>query len=272
LLQQFQKNIFVHVSGFISSAQGCCSLIMPVCPHPSNNNAVLCIDLLKPIDKFEDNNVESLKQALFVKSTSSGQSGDSRTRTIAPRIYNIAVNKCPFVAPIKTLTIARANELGIDINLATEHYKRLIQLPFLAQLCSDVYTQSTTRTIPTNVDERLYTSDFPSSADTKLMKSVRETTPEQLSVYVKQFESDVLNQLLFRYRARNFPGLLDEQEMKLWQQHVEDRLTRGNKVECLSLDEYLISIDELSHEYQQHPDKMKILQSLRQYAQQISSM
>ncbi|MFT6268207.1 MAG: exodeoxyribonuclease-1 [Alphaproteobacteria bacterium] len=270
MLQQFQNNIFVHISGFIASSQGCCSLIMPVCLHPSNKNAVLCIDLLKPIDLFEENNIQKLQHGLFAKT--SLDEGNAHPSAESPRIYNIAVNKCPFVAPIKTLSAARTIELGINLSIATQHYKRLAQLPFLKELCTNVYTQDEAKPVPNNIDEQLYTSGFPSPADTHLMDTVRQALPEQLTIYSGKFESELLNKLLFRYRARNYPSLLDEQEMKLWQQHVEDRLTLGGKTSCLSLEEYLLSIDELSQEYQQHTEKMKILQALKHYAQQLTGM
>jgi exonuclease I len=57
-----------------------------------------------------------------------------------------------------------------------------------------------------------------------------------------------------------------------WQQHVEERLTQGGKTSCLSVEEFLLSIDELSREYQQHTEKMKVLQSLKRYAQQLTGM
>ncbi|MFT4655110.1 MAG: exodeoxyribonuclease-1 [Patiriisocius sp.] len=270
MLQQFQKNIFVYISGFIASSKGCCSLIMPVCPHPTNKNAVLCIDLLKPIDLFEKNHLQNLQQALFIKP--SLNEGDTHSNSKSPGVYNIAVNKCPFVAPIKTLSTDRAAELGINLSIAFEHYKRLAQLPFLTQLCTNVYSLHETKPVPNNIDEQLYTSEFPSPADNHLMEKVRLALPEQLTIYSGKFESELLNKLLFRYRARNHPGLLEEQEMIRWQQHVEERLTQGGKTSCLSVEEFLLSIDELSREYQQHTEKMKVLQSLKRYAQQLTGM
>jgi exodeoxyribonuclease-1 len=275
MLQQFQKNIFVHVSGFISSAQGCCSIIMPVCSHPHNKNAVICIDLLKPINLFEENDPQQLQQALFTQTLVSDSSSPTtlvNAVAISPRLYNIAINKCPFVAPIKTLSGERAAQLGIDVDLAIKHYKRLANLPHLKDLCTGVYAQADVKLMPENIDEQLYASDFPSPADTRLKDVVRQQLPEQLAASSGKFESALLNKLLFRYRARNYPNLLDEIEITRWQQHVQERLTQGNKKSCLSLQEFFESIDELSQEYQQYPEKMKILQSLQRYAQQLTGI
>lgn len=268
MLQQFQKNIFVYISAFIPSSNGCCSIIMPICAHPTNKNAVLCIDVCKPITLFEQNDVEQLQQALFSKSSP----GNDQSNNQHPRIYTIAANKCPFVAPIKTLSESRAVQLGIDIKTAIASYKRLAQLPFLQTLCLNVYANGAPKPIPDNIDEQLYTSGFPSSADSELMNVIRQQVPEQLTVYANRFESELLNKLFFRYRARNYPHVLDEQEMHRWQQHVENRLTQNNKNSCLSLEEFTLSIDELSKGYQQHPQKMRVLESLQRYAQQLTGM
>lgn len=270
MLQQFQKNIFVHVSAYISSLQGCCSIIMPVCSHPTNKNAVICVDLLKPVVLFEKNDPQKLHDALYLKTSTLEQ--NTQKTDDRPKIYNIAVNKCPFVAPIKTLSTTRASELGIDMALAVANYKRVMVLPHLQTLCTSVYANAVDRPIPTNIDEQLYTSDFPSPADTALKDKIRQAMPEQLAVYSGKFESELLNKLLFRYRARNYPNLLDEREISTWQQHVENRLTENNKTSCLSLQEYYLIIDELTQEYQQYPQKLKILQSLQHYAQQITGM
>jgi exodeoxyribonuclease-1 len=263
MLQQFQSNIFIYVGGFIPSEQGCCTIIMPVCAHPENQNSMLCIDLLKPVTEFEKNDHKHLKQIIFE---------NTLERSGKPGLLNIAINKSPFVAPIKTLSQERAKLLKIDLNMAINNYKRLANLHFLRELCQSVYCRDQARTIPDNIDEQLYTSEFPSTADITLMATVRHEVPEQIAAHSEKFESKLLNQLLFQYRARNYPSLLDEQEMNRWQQHIAFRLSQGNKKASLSLDEYFLSIEELSQQYQQYPDKMKILQSLKRYANELAGL
>lgn len=270
MLLNFQQNMFVYVNGFVSSLQGCCTIIMPVCMHPTNKNAVLCIDLLNSIDVFKSDDSERLAQALFQKRdavvTNQELTQDS------PRVYSISMNKCPFVAPIKTLGEKRAVNLNIDIEAAKTAFEELIKVPHLAQLCARVFSPREPITIPDNIDEQLYTSGFVSAADKNLMEAVRYAQPEKLCAYTGKFESDVINQVLFRYRARNYPNLLDEAEMQQWQRHVEDRLTRDNKKECLSLAEFMHTIDSLGQQYEQYPDKTKILRSLRHYAEHVAGM
>ncbi len=264
MLQQFRQNIFVYISGFISSEQGCCTLIMPVCTHPTNSNGIICIDLLKPIEKFEGNDAHAIQDVLFTKSKNETQQNER------PGLFSISVNKCPFIAPIKTLSDERANTLNIDVSLAIKHFKALVQLPFLSELCQQIMLPSEPTNTPDNVDERLYLSEFPSPADVTKMRNLREALPEQLAAYTDSFESPELNKLLVRYRARNYPQFLDEHEIHLWQQHLIQRFTSNRKKACLSLTEYYLCIDELSAGYQNHPEKLNLLRVLRTYAQQIS--
>lgn len=261
MLQQFQSNIFIYVGGFIGSEQGCCTIIMPVCAHPENQNAILCIDLLRPITEFSKNESTQLKALLF-------DSGIAHSNK--PGLLNIAVNKSPFVAPIKTLSEERANALNIDVEMAINNFKVLAKSASLVDLCQSVFTSTGSQIRPENIDEQLYTSDFPSPADMKLMETVRHEVPEQLAAHTEQFESKLLNSLLFQYRARNYPHLLDEQEMFRWQQHIAFRMTQSKKKACLSLDEYFSAIEELNQQYQQYPDKVKILESLKRYADELA--
>ncbi|MCS5961329.1 hypothetical protein LNP74_26725 [Klebsiella pneumoniae subsp. pneumoniae] len=62
-----------------------------------------------------------------------------------------------------------------------------------------------------NVDAQLYNGFF-SDADRAAMKIVLETEPRNLPALDITFADKRIERLLFNYRARNFPGTLDEHE------------------------------------------------------------
>jgi exodeoxyribonuclease-1 len=275
MLQQFQSNVFVHISGFFNSQQGCCSLIMPVCEHPSNPNAVLCIDLSKPIALFtqtyNNDNVQMLCEALFARSEKNTATNDTQKHTnIRPGLMSVSANKCPFIAPIKTLSQTRANDLGIDIGACIAHYEVLKSIPDLKDLCRDVFVQQKTDSQIENIDERLYDLPFPSAQDAKQMANIRSQLPEQLAGFQGSLSTKALNELLFRYRARNYPHLLDESELIAWQDHLLARMNTPKKKGCLSMSEFIAQVDQLSTELANYPEKLKVLNALRNYANQIS--
>jgi exodeoxyribonuclease-1 len=78
-----------------------------------------------------------------------------------------------------------------------------------------------------------------------------------------------LRALLFRYRARNFPNTLTADEMTRWQRHRHARLTDASSNGSITLDTYLVKLEQLAHEYSDNPDKQAILRALYQYAENL---
>ncbi|MDT0594194.1 exodeoxyribonuclease I [Glaciecola petra] len=264
-LQRYQQTILVYVSGYISAKSGCCTLIMPICPHPKNKNATLCIDLNRPIDAFLANDAETLSQLLFHKS----EQVNTEKR---PSIYSVAANKCPFVAPLNTLNPQQSEIFKLDIEACKQNFEMLQNASNLVSLCQQVFNVNIEKETNNNVDQGLYTTSFPQPADTNLMKTVRHTEPEQLIALQGKFENEIYNKILFRYRARHFPHLLAMDEIDKWQQHLQFRFSVGKKEECLSLEEYLNSIEELMAQYQQNPKKIGLLNKLKRYAMHVTGI
>jgi exonuclease I len=69
-----------------------------------------------------------------------------------------------------------------------------------------------------NVDAQLYNGFF-SDADRAAMNIVLETEPRNLPALDITFADKRIEKLMFNYRARNFPGTLDEDEQQRWLQH-----------------------------------------------------
>lgn len=259
-LQRFQQTILVYISAYINADQGCCTLVMPVCPHPNNKNAVLCVDLNSNIDELMQDDPTALSTALFTK---------AKDDTKAPRIFSISVNKCPFVAPFNTLSTEKAESLSINIERCKHNYSQLKNKHDLHKLCQQVFTLQKTDDAQPNIDQSLYTIGFPSPADKTMMTKIRESSAENLVSFQGRFENRVYNDMLFRYRARNFPHLLEQHEINVWQEHLQHRFTLANKTECLSIQEYMNEIEELAIQYAQNPQKSALLTTLKRYGQAL---
>ena len=82
----------------------------------------------------------------------------------------------------------------------------------------------------TDVDAALY-SGFPSFTDKQKVKRVSITDPQALAQAVfdgrVHFDDVRLNEMLFRYRARNWPETLNESEREQWHALREARLVNG---------------------------------------------
>jgi exodeoxyribonuclease-1 len=79
---------------------------------------------------------------------------------------------------------------------------------------------------PRDVDEDLY-GGFVGNADRAQLQRLRRLAPSELAARRPAFEDPRLEELLFRYRARNFPETLGEDERARWAEHCAQRLHGG---------------------------------------------
>ena len=76
-------------------------------------------------------------------------------------------------------------------------------------------------------------------------------------------------ELLFRYRARNWPETLDAEETARWQAFCTARLTRHTALTKLTLDDYFARITELRSEPAAQ-DKLALLDQLQVWGEQLT--
>jgi exodeoxyribonuclease-1 len=73
-------------------------------------------------------------------------------------------------------------------------------------------------------EQQLY-SGFLGDRDRRLCEQVRMADPAQLAQGHWPFDDERLPELLFRYRARNFPDTLDPEEQARWKLFCQQRLS-----------------------------------------------
>ncbi len=139
----------------------------------------------------------------------------------------------------------------------------------LQGLWKAVYTRPAPDRAP-DVDEDLY-GGFIGQGDRRTLDRLRALSPAQLADKAAgqrlAFEDARLEELLFRFRARNFPDTLQGDEPERWRQHCVNRLHDGAGG-GLSLAQFFERIDALSEaadERGQH-----ILGELYDWAEQIA--
>lgn len=107
------------------------------------------------------------------------------------------------------------------------------------------------------------------------MERLRGLSPEALAERVAQgkvaFEDRRLEELLFRYRARNWPDLLSDDEQARWEKHCADRLHLGAGG-AQTLAEFFDRIDALAETAEANDDEraQEILAALYDWAEQIA--
>jgi len=250
----------VHTSSKISSVHGCTSWFAPISYHPVNKNAVICIDLARDIEPLLTLTSEEIKARLY-----------TRHDDLAPDekpipVKLIHINKCPVVTPAKTLLPENAQRLSIPREHCLENLSLLKQHAELRDKLSDVFVSEAFDNADTDAEQALYGGNFFSHSDKAQMDILRGLSPEQLGNHPFKFQDERLSVLLFRYRARNYPYTLTNEEQQQWQQHCQSKLQYGGKG-ILSLDEFMIKIENLAHEHEENKGKMSVLKALYDYIQ-----
>ena len=245
----------VHTSSKISSEHGCTSWFAPVCYHPVNKNAVISVDLARDPTPLFELSSEEIKARLYTRYDELAEG------ELPIPIKLIHLNKCPVVAPAKTLLPENAERLSIPRDLCLDNLKQLKQFSELRDKLTDVFANSNFGDETVDPEVSLYGGKFFSHSDKAQMEILHQLPPEQLSTHPFHFQDERLTTLLFRYRARNFPLTLTDSEQQKWQAHCQNRIQYGAKG-LLSADEFMIKLENLAFENENNTEKMKVLKAL----------
>ncbi|MGF0240702.1 exodeoxyribonuclease I [Rhodococcus sp. IEGM1300] len=208
----------VHISGRFSAARNFVGVVLPLAWHPRNKNALIVCDLHLDPQGLLDLDAETLRQRLYTRRD------DLADGELPVPLKLIHINKCPVVAPLSVLRPDDQQRLALDMALYQERALRLGDAQDVwkdkvkAIYASEDFAQSQ------DPEQQLY-DGFIGDRDRRLCEQVRSADPAQLAQQQWPFDDERLPELLFRYRARNFPETLSAQEQERWQLFCQQRLT-----------------------------------------------
>lgn len=245
----------LHVSVMYPASKGCMALVMPLCPHPQNNNGVIVYDLREDPAPLEQLTEEEIRHRLF---TPRDQLEEGETRIPLKVLH---YNRCPVVTSPAVLSAERAQQFDIDLELCKQHWNLLQANSGLIRKIQNIYR--TEQPVPeSDPDYMIYSGGFFNDKDKELMQIVRATPPAELARLDLPFRDSRLRQMLVRYRARNFPQTLSAEEQQHWQEFRLARLSEDKAVTRYEAD--LKQAREQATESQQH-----VLDQLEQYVAAI---
>jgi exodeoxyribonuclease-1 len=249
---------FVHISGMIPVEQGCIMVAYPLAAHPTNKNEIIVWDCAYDPSELATLDVATLRTRMFSK-TDALPAGVTRLP-----IKTIHINKSPVVSPLKTLSAEQAQHWGLDMDSIMTNAAACQQLGDMSATWREVYQREYADTL--DVDEDLY-NGFISNDDRRLLTRLRGLAPEALAQSRPSFSDARLDELLFRYRARNYPATLNAEEASRWHSHCADRLFNG-KHGARTLTQYSEAIDQLAETADERGEV--ILSDLYDYADSIT--
>jgi exodeoxyribonuclease I len=235
LLDVTKMTPMVHVSSRYPASRHCLAIVAPLAMHPTRQGEIIVYDLASdPADLLALTD-EAIADRVF---TSRADLPEGVER-IALR--TVRANHVPALAPLTTLQGADTVRLGVDLAQAERYLEALRTHEGLAEKVRRVFGHAADLPPAEDPELALYGAFMP-DADRRLLADVRATPPAQLGQRSFPFRDPRYPELLFRYRARNWPETLDAEETARWEAFRRERLTRHTPLTTLTLDEYMAEL------------------------------
>lgn len=233
---------WLHVSGRYPPARGCLAMVAPLAEHPHRPGSYIVADLGPDPDAWIDLDPDDLAERMYTRRD------DLPEDIERPPLKEVHANKSPFLAPIETLRNTDTARIALDPERCLQNLERLRTSEGLAERVRAAYAAGAGRW-PERMDPEctLY-AGFATDADKRRFDKVRATPPPQLGATDFGFNDPRYAELLFRYRARNWPETLDVGEHARWHAFVRDKLTRETETTSLTLERYFATITRLRRE------------------------
>jgi exodeoxyribonuclease-1 len=260
LLQLGSFKPVVHISGKYAAIKNGLAIVLPVCKHPTNTNGIIVYDLSVDPEPMLSLSIEDIQQRLF---TATDNLPEGVTRIPLKTVH---INKCPVLAPVSVIKPDDAPRLAIDLALCEANIAKIKDAAGLAEKLAAVFSGHNYSEQDYDPDLAIYSGGFFSDADKQKMAKIRVTSPEQLAKTKFNFTDPRLPEMLFRYRARNYPETLSADERVRWNEFCKNRLTGRQAGAGITLDGYFARLQELRSSKNSNPE---IINALDAYALEL---
>ncbi len=245
----------LHVSGRYPAARRCAALVLPIAPHPTIANRVLVCDLDPDPTPLLELDPDDIAAHLYTPAA------DLPEGEVRVALKEVHLNRSPALIELRHLTQDDIARLELDLPRCLMHAERLRASDGLAEKVRQVYRQRGARD-PADADQALY-DGFPEDRDRARFIEVRRATPELLARNRIEFKQSRFDELLFRYRARNWPQTLDVVEAERWREYCVQRLQSDTGLSEYTYDSYFSEIDDLRNARGQEPGIPALLDALQ---------
>ena len=229
----------LHVSARYPARLGCIAAVVPLAMHPRNRNGVIVYDLRTDPTPLLQMSAEEIRTRLYT-ATAELPEGVER---IPLKVVHL--NRAPVLVPMATITDQAREQWQMNEQDEQRHLAVLREAHGLEQRLAEVFGAGEAFPAQSDPDRDLY-GGFLSDDDRRRCERVRRATPEELRALHAGFEASKLEELLFRYRARNWPETLDADERGRWEEFRRDRLCNATGGASIVLDEYRKQLSRLA--------------------------
>ena len=258
LLDPVEPQPVLHTSARIAAARGCTTLVLPLALVPDRPKSVITFDLAADPAPLIREPAEVIRELVF---TAAADLPEDVERLPLKAIHS---NHVPMLAPLGTLKGVATERIGLDPQLCLEHARQLLAaLDDIRAKVSEVFAQpGPAFEDSSDPDRMLYSGGFFSPGDRHLMKKILAVPPRELAGHLWSFQDQRLPLMVFRYRARNFPDTLTQQEREAWDRDRRARLVDTTDPAYFTLADFRQVIAELREARADEPSAMRILDRL----------
>ena len=207
MLNVTNPEMILHFSGMYPVDKGNFAVVIAIAQI--NNNGFAVYDLSVEPEILTTDDIEYLNYLMFSKNE------DLQPNEHRLPIKQVHINRCPILAPIKTLNKQAIEKYDVDLKACKENFVKLKAMANLEQKIKKImdfnkYPASE------NPEWGLYDGFIPNS-DRNLCNKIHQSKPKNWGIF--NFKDNRLPELFFRFKARNYPELLNPKEQLRWKKH-----------------------------------------------------
>ncbi len=263
LLDTVRPRPLLHTTSRIPAARGCTSLVLPLATVPDRPKEVIAMDLMGDMEPLLELDAADIRDRVFTPSADLPE-GVERIP-----LKTIGTNKVPMLAPAATLKGADPERIGLDVERCRENARQLLErLDGLRPKLMEVFLPPSPEP-GGDPDGQLYGGGFFSNRDRAAMNRILSTPPEQLGALALDFEDPRLPEMLFRYRARNYPDTLDAGEAERWEVERLERLHSGAVDGRLDAETFYAELAQARAAQAGHPGHQALLDQVEAWAEKV---
>jgi exodeoxyribonuclease I len=236
---------------------------VPLAVHPTRSGEIIVYDLAQDPADLLTLDADAIADRMFTARADLPE-GVERIP-----LRTVHANRSPALAPLSVLKGADMQRLQLDLDRCLVHADTLRAATGLGEKLRRIFQQATDLPPPEDPELALYSGFLPDS-DKRLLREVRATPPEQLAQRTFAFRDARYAELLFRYRARNWPETLSPEERERWETFRIERLTRPTPLTLLTLADYFDQLTALRND-PSRSDKLPVLDQLQAWGEQLAT-
>ena len=210
---------FIYASGRYDGKYEKTTVAFPIAPG-KKPGSVLVYNL-----RFSPNDYVDLSAEDIIKRLSASYEERRADDFVPIPVKELMYNRCPAVAKISALDQSSQQRLDLDIETITKHRDQLLGHRDLVDKIAAAWQNRPDFPKNADVEGQLYDS-FTPDVDKPKINAIRNATAETLADFHPNFVDDRLSELLFRYKARQFPSSLSADERMAWEQFKAEKFQR----------------------------------------------